>query len=211
MTVYQLKSQNFKVVGRNRRTLNISVPGNVLVFFKMDGCRGCQAVEPIFHQLAKLELRINYGVINLSQNREVTMWSRQTSTPIQAVPLLLLYTNGNPLAKFKGKKNIPALKSFITKALRHAPPPNSGSSSFMGNQGQPQQGNSGVNNRFAQTHVNKPDFESAPSVKGIVKGSTNQYLDGVDEDDEELLKLPKEVTPYNVPWESNYRKIGTID
>ncbi len=233
MSVHQLSSQNFKVVGRNRKTLNVNLSGNVLVFFKMQGCAGCGTFEPIFHQLASANNdHINYAVCDLSNHREVVAMSRQTATPIQAVPLIILYVDGNPLAKYTGKKSIPALKSFTTKALQHAPsvqsqnfmPPQQkeGSGGMYGNGNynhppmSPQQGQSGVNQQHnpSDGKIWMPEIGKAPSMQGVVKGgggSQYAYLNDIDEDDEEKLSVPEQVTPHNVPWESQYKKIGTLD
>lgn len=238
MSVHQLTSQNFQVVGRNRQTLNINIPGNVLVFFKMDGCPGCTAFEPIFYQLAGQERRVNYAVINLSEAREVISMSRSTSTPIQTVPFIILYVNGNPFAKYNGKKNVAALKSFISKALSAPAPPPSSQGEFMPQQQAPaqqagmygsggyqhppmapQRGQAGFNQQHGPQQTNNgkvwmPEMDKAPSLAGIVKGDgTSQYayLNDLDEDDEEKLLLPGQVTPHNVPWESSYKRVGTVD
>jgi len=239
MSVHQLTSQNFQVVGRSRQTLNINAPGNVLVFFKMDGCPGCAAFEPIFYQLAGQERRVNYAVANLTNCREVISMSRSTTTPIQTVPFIILYVNGSPFAKYNGKKNIPALKSFVGKALAKAPsgpssPPQGG---FMPQQAPPQQrgmygsggyqhpqmaprrGQSGYNQQHGPQQADggrvwMPEMDKAPSLTGIVKGdgsSQYAYLNDLDEEDEERLLLPGQVTPHNVPWEGAYKRMGTVD
>ncbi len=220
MSLHQLTTQNFHLVGRQRKTLNINLQGNVLVFFKMQGCVGCNAFEPVFYQLAGIEKRINYGMVDLTPNRNVINMSRQTNTPIQAVPSLIFYINGRPHAKYNGKKNIQALRGFIAKALQSAPPPvvhqgggadrgSHQSDAFMPRQGyQPQQ------YPGSQPKVHMPEGLKSPSMQGIVKGggrSNYAYLNPVDEEDEEKLEMPEHVTPHNMPWESGYKKIGTLD
>nr|QBK86598.1 MAG: thioredoxin [Marseillevirus LCMAC102] len=233
MSVHQLSPQNFKVVGRNIKTLNINLSGNVLVFFKMQGCPGCGTFEPIFHQLAGASTNdnIKYAACDLTNQRDIIKMSRQTSTPIQAVPFIILYVNGNPLAKYTGKKSIPAIKSFMTKALQHVPPVQSqnfmpqqressggmyGNGSYNPPQMSPNQGQSGVNQQHDSSDgkIWMPELGKAPSMQGVVKGSGGSqyaYLNDIDEDDEEKLSVPEQVTPHNVPWESQYRKMGTID
>ena len=177
------------------------------------------------------------AIINLTGARDVISMSRLTSTPIQTVPSIMLYFNGRPLAKFTGKKNVPALQSFITKALQHAPqttmkaPPPSqggfmpqqhgmyGSGGYHHPQLAPQQGQSGINQQGGPHQSGRskfwmPEIGKAPSLNGVVKGDgTNQYayLNDLDEEDEQQLLLPGQVTPHNVPWESNYKRLGTVD
>ena len=230
MSVQNLTSQNFQVVGRSRQTLNINLDGYVLVFFKMDGCTGCAAFEPQFYQLANAERGINYAVANLSSNREIIAMSRTTSTSIQTVPYIVLYVNGSPFAKYNGKKNVQALRSFIKKALSQAPASQSsfvprqqpapgaqpgmyGSGSYQHPQMAPAQGHAGYNQAQQPGKVWMPEMEKKPSMSGALRGGESQYahLNDIDEEDEERLLLPGQVTPHNVPWESNYRKVGTID
>lgn len=199
MSIHQLSAQNFNVVGHSRKTLNINIPGNVLVFFKMDGCPGCNAFEPIFYQLAGEERRVNYAVINLTSSREVVAMSRTTTTPIQSVPIVLLYVNGNPLAKYNGKKSIPAMKSFVSKALPHAPPQQyqaqaqtqqqtfmpqqeggGGGQSMYGNGGYnhpkmgPQQGQAGYNQQHGPQQPTPQDGQSKTWMPEIGKAPNMQ-------------------------------------
>lgn len=114
-----LTSQNFSVMaGKNSKVLKISVPGNVLVFFKSTVCPGCNEVEPIFMALAAKDHRVSYCIVNLDDYRDLILMARETSTPIQAVPMLMLYCNQFPKAKFTGAKNLVSIQSFLTKALQ---------------------------------------------------------------------------------------------
>lgn len=233
MSIHNLTDRNFQVVGHNRKTLNINLPGNVLVFFKMDGCKGCGAFEPLFYQLSREDQRASYAIVNLSNARNVINMSRATGTPIQAVPYILLYVNGSPLARYKGNKNLPSLKAFITKVLRHAPPAQQSHQGFMPQQAQdghqrgmygnggyshppmgPQQGHAGYSQQAQHGKIHMPEIGNAPNMQGVIKGGqTSQYayLNDMEEEDEERLLLPGQVTPHNVPWESAYKKMGTLD
>ena len=231
MSVHQLTSQNFSISGRTQKKfLNINLPGAVLVFFKMDSCPGCNSFDPIFHQLAREEVRINYAVINLTSFRDVVTMSRQSTTPIASVPLLLFFINGGPHAKYNGKKHITPMKSFINKALQSAPPPSSvptqgfmpsaqgggyGGGGYTQSSQGPQQGHAGYSQHGApngnQPKTHMPEIGNAPNMKGVIKGtsgsSSYSYLNDVEEDDDDKLLTPTQVTPYNVPWETHYRKI----
>lgn len=122
MSIAQLYPGNFKLVGRQRKTMNISLSGIVLVLYTMDGCRGCQAVEPIFRHLSSIEPKVKYAICNLTNARDVISMSQQTKTQIQKVPCLIMYVDTRPHARFKGDKNIPSLTSFINNAIAAAPP-----------------------------------------------------------------------------------------
>lgn len=241
MSVLQLASQNFQVVGRQKKALSINMPGIILVFFKMDGCDGCASFEPIFYQLATQEQRITYGIANLSTSRDIISSSRSTTTPIQTVPYVVLYVNGSPYAKYNGKKTLMAMKSFVSKIMPQIPSPNSnqsfvaapqslhpsqggiyGSGGYQHPQLAPQmvphQGHAGFAPQRGPQNMSgekvwMPDLADAPSMSGVRGDGSSRYahLNDIEEEDEEKLELPGQVTPHNVPWESEYKKFGTMD
>lgn len=206
MVVHQLSSQNFKVVGRNKKTLNLNIGGYVLVFFKMQNCAGCKAFEPQFHNLASMEQRVKFAILDVGQFTDVAARSRSTTTSIQSVPYILLYVNGVPMAHYTGKKNMNSIQSFLTKILSQAPPP-SGNSEFMsqsrsvgGYGAQPP--NYGAPSP-QQGKVYTPETDSFMMNKG-----TNSMIESVESEDDQCLITPDKVTPHNNPWETMYHKMG---
>jgi len=215
MSIHQLNSDNFTVVGRRSKTLNINIGGPVLVFFKMQGCGGCAAFEPIFGQLALQDVRVSYAIVDLTRARDVITKSRDTSTPIQTVPFIMLYVDGRPHAKYNGKKTISSIKSFIARALHQQAPPSSssfmrgGSSLYGGGRGGPTSGHAGYAHQRPDEKVWMPDVKQ-PNLKGVIKGGGGYArLGEVDEEDDDKLLVPAQVIPHNTPWEmSDYASIG---
>lgn len=224
-----LDSSNFVLIGTQNKTLGINLSGPVLVFFKMAESDPCKIFEPVFVSLSNSDLRVAYAVLDVSRYRDVVLWSRKTSTPITGVPVLILYVNGKPHAKFNGTKNIPSLQNFITQALQtisasggqkpfsppgrgniygSAPPSQAGDPrhQMAGSQGQyPGGGPGGPGGK------NMPDIGRAPSLKGVLKGQGNTpgYSVGgnyVEDDDDSRLMVPSSVTPWNVPWEAELQQ-----
>jgi thiol-disulfide isomerase/thioredoxin len=201
-----LSSENFVVMGSRQKTLGISIPGNVLVFFKMQRCNNCAEFEPIFASLSKKENRVTHAILDVTDNRDVVISSRDTNTPIAAVPVIILYINGRPHAKFNGTKNIPSIQNFITKALQS----NMSASAVPSRQQQFMPSTGGkVRQEVDQMGGNGkawlPDIGTAPSMKGKIKGDGRSgYAQGanLEEDDEPRLSMPDSVTPYNAPWEA---------
>ncbi len=211
MSIPFLSSENFVVMGRQNKVLGINVPGNVLVFFKIQGDPNCTDFEPVFVQLSHKEDRVTYATLDVKQNREVIKSSRETTTAIETVPLLILYINGRPHAKFSGTKNVPSIRNFITKALQ----------TNMSNTSAPRQqfmsGNAGGvptgGGRGIQTSAKSyiPDIGTAPSMKGVIKGAgksggSTGYISGmnVEEEEEPRLLIPDSVIPHNTPWEAEF-------
>lgn len=204
MSVHTLTHHNFTVLGSHKKTLCVNINVKLLlVFFKMDTCNICAQFEPIFYQLSQTDTRVSYGILNITQNREIAIWSRQTSTPINAVPTLILYVDGKPHVKFNGNKNIPSIQNFITQALSTT----GGNSAAM-----PPQAKPFVNQNMygpptvpggPQQHKSwMPEIGAAPSMKGMIKGGGGYGPGGVDDDDDNVLRIPDNVVPWNTPWDA---------
>jgi len=218
MPIFELRTENFQVVGRGKKNLNINVPGIVLVFFKMDGCAGCMNFQPTFERLAKVDSRISYGVINISAHRDVARMSQSTTTQIKSVPFIMIYVNTRPKAIYRGKRNITSIQSFIGKILESSNasspfmPPTGGSGGYSYSTKPGHAGYSGHQPAApGGSRVWMPEgMKKTPKLGGIVKGH-NPYaqLGDVEDEDDQKLLVPAEVTPHNLPWESHeYSGLG---
>ena len=233
--IHQLSYQNFQVIGRERRSLYLNLPqakGTVLVFFKSNKCPACREFEPMFAQIAQQDQRIDYAIADLSYDHKIIMMSRDTSTPIAKVPFIMIYANGHPVAKYKGSKSIQQIKQFISQILQRIPKPQQSQPGFMPH-GSHGQGNIYEGNQYPNTglpprqqqhagyttqrgnpggNYHKPEIGKAPSLQGIIKGGGgNEYafLNQAEEEDDEKLLIPDQVTPHNMPWEGSYNKVTT--
>ena len=217
MNVFELANQNF-TLSRDQKTLKINIPGIVLVMFKMDGCQGCAATEPIFRQLSMDTSKVNtYATINITRNRDVAKMAMNTSTPIPHVPMFILYVNNEPKAIHKGKRELQAIRDSIYGALSKIqttqgfmPPPQQNQGPPQGSQEQRSMYGQG---RFAPPQLAPQPNYYQPEIPQSSQRPQSQYanLNDVDEEDEERLLTPVQVTPHNVPWESSYKKMGTLD
>lgn len=212
MAVQEATPNDFRLVqngGHNVMTINRR--GYTLVFFKMTNCAGCDAFAPVFSELSVTAPGIDHFVsANVSAYRNIVSMSRNTKTPIQTVPLIILYIDGEPYAKYTGKRTLPDVLSFITKNVKAK------SHGFMQNpahlaQAPPQPQQRGM---YGQSQYNHPVMH--PDMQGVRQPSRPQqqyaHMGEPEDEDEEKLLVPNQVTPHNVPWEGNYRRMGgTID
>jgi thiol-disulfide isomerase/thioredoxin len=226
MSVNQLSSKNFSLTNTGRtKNLNINLGGVVLCFFKMDSCPGCNSFDPIFRQLSLENQNISYAIINLTSSRDIVTMSRDSTTPITSVPFLLLFINGNPHAKYNGQKTITALKSFINKALQHAPRIAENVQSFMPGQYADNKNqhinpitNPSHNPNYSQ-QGNQPRFYAPDIMGGVPQQNTNKFgnsqnnnsqIEELEEETDDKLTIPPNITPYNVPWELHYKKLNRL-
>ena len=117
MSVLNLNSSNFDLVGSKQNGLWIYIQGVLLVFYKSRKSVPCENIEPLFYSLAAVEKRATFAALDLDVNREVVSISRNSTTPIQAVPLFILYINKRPGAKFSGEVTAQRLRDFITRTF----------------------------------------------------------------------------------------------
>jgi len=213
-----LSPADFTIVGQKVKTLGISKMGNVLVLFKMSNDANCNQFEPIFATLATQENRVGFAVVDISPTspgREVVIWSRNTTTPINGVPMLLLYVNGVPHAKFNGARTVQSIRTFITKALEAAMSRGSPTVAPPASQGQfmqtptaasytPMPTGAGGNMYGGPAPRGGPHYApeiKSPSLKGVIKGGVPQG--GVEVEEEYKLEIPDDVVPHNTPWEAD--------
>ncbi len=194
-----LRTDNFVFMGSDKKTLGINIPGLVLVFFKMNGDQNCNAFEPVFANLTRVERRISYGILDASSNKSLIQQSRNTTTPITAVPQLYLYVNGAPHSRFTGTKNVESLRSFINKALSllEQPP----QTNIYGSGPRP----------TSQTPKTYQPEVRPPSLKGVLKGgapaNSGIGLPGfVEDDSKQKLLVPDTVVPWNTPWDAELKE-----
>lgn len=199
MSVNQLSERNFILAGKNTKSLNINIPGNVLVFFEMNGCQGCKAFKGIFNQLATENL-VNCAIINVSNFPRVVEMSRQSNVPITKVPSLILYINGVPKAKYNGNKNIPMIKNFIQQILNKQQ---------MNTTNVPQR-SSMYGLQQPKRQVYQPEVRNRMNTtRGPVAGGYTIMNNQDDEDDDdERLAIPSNIIPHNTPWDSEYKKMN---
>lgn len=115
MPIYSLKPENFSL---QKNVLTVKIQSPILIFFKMPSCHWCKAFEPKFSEIAASETDIKFAVCDLGINKKIVQLSRASSTPINAVPALLFYNNGMPVAKYSGSSfDTGSVRNFLHKAL----------------------------------------------------------------------------------------------
>lgn len=112
-----LSSEDFYVSDtQNEKLLSTHIKQNLLlVLFYSTQCEHCKRAIPVFRQLPQAIHGCSFGMINVSTNARVVHLSRSTISPIQYVPLVVLYVNGEPFYKYKGSLTLPEIQKFIVQ------------------------------------------------------------------------------------------------
>ena len=115
MSIQYLSDANFSAPGG--RSLRINLGGLVFVMFMSSNCPHCRTMQPIFQNLSKSELRVKFALANVGQFKRIAGLSQSTNTPIKFVPMMILYSNGRPHARYKGKQDPQSILSFLNKMV----------------------------------------------------------------------------------------------
>ena len=125
-----LSSEDFSIgKGIKGPILCNNIPSLSLILFYSTNCKYCFELMPIFKKLPGMIMGCQFGIINVSTNKEVINMSNQTIVPIEYIPYILLYVNGRPYIMYKGPSDIAEIGKFI-KEVAHSIQSNS-NNSFM--------------------------------------------------------------------------------
>jgi len=95
-----------------------SINGFCLLLFFSNQCVYCKDILPIFSRLPHSVPGCNFGLVNVSMNRSLVNISKQTTSPIQYVPFIVLYLNGRPYMQYKGPSNEAEIRKFIIQVSK---------------------------------------------------------------------------------------------
>ncbi len=225
-TVSHLTADHFGISGHRQPALVLKLQGIYLVFFCSPASPNHPPTEKIFRELSQTEGRIKYGMLDVSKYREVVALSKGTTTPIQSIPVFILYFQGTPHVKYSGAINVRSLQTFVGQVLENVsrqqgggfsgPPPsdrNTGPSMVSTASGMVSTA-PGMNSRYSTI----PAHPSGASMsgRGAPPGRASGYGGGahadiapnyhmgasaVEEEDENVMLNPANVIPYNKPWQ----------
>jgi len=106
--------------GRNGNNVIINVPGLTFVMFETGQCRWCASFKGEFQNLANTVGNINFALCNLDgANKEIARISKNSTTPITAVPKFILYNEGVPVAEYTSARNSQAILKFLQEMLNN--------------------------------------------------------------------------------------------
>ena len=209
MSVIQLNTNNFveTKTPKGRVSLNTNVPGVSMVMFKLANCKGCSIMEPEFASFAN-DGRLKVATVDLTYNRPLIGMARNSTTPIQKTPHVIMYVDGKPLAIYKSKPGLPIrtnLANFVNGAMSQIP-----QQTFVPRQQQQNiYGGTTENTNYYTPESNPPRRAinmANESGHGNIHPTVQQQQ--CDSDDEDCLLTPNKIIPYNQPWECELKKIN---
>ena len=95
-----------------------NIQGFSLILFYSTECQHCQSLIPIFKRLPGSVGGCQFGMINVSNNKQCVIMSRSTIAPIKVVPYIVLYINGKPHMRYNGPYVAEEIGRFIVEVAR---------------------------------------------------------------------------------------------
>lgn len=201
----QLVASNFHT-GRDGQTLSITITQPTFLLVTMDACPGCDSTKPIFARLCAEESRAMFATVNVTHHRSVVQLSKSTNLPISATPTLVFFVNGVAAFKFKGNLNYQSIRSFVTARITDLQKQHDASrSTFVGAPQAPSYQQGPASYQPSHTYAPTPQPGGYPS--GPPAPQPYKYKGADDEETPQML-IPHQITPYNVPWQSEESKMG---
>lgn len=111
-----LTADDFQLVkGVKGNIMCTSIQGFSLILFYSVQCEHCQSLIPIFKTLPGTVGGCQFGMINVSNNKQCVLMSRESVAPIKVVPYIILYINGRPYMRYQGPHDPREISRFIVE------------------------------------------------------------------------------------------------
>jgi thioredoxin-like negative regulator of GroEL len=111
-----LQAGDFSVqAGSKGDILCNSIRGISLILFYSTRCQYSQALIPIFKGLPGTIGGCQFGMINVTNERDIITMSSSTVAPIQYVPLIIMFVNGKPFIRYDGPHEGSEIRKFLVE------------------------------------------------------------------------------------------------
>lgn len=118
-SILKLTVSDFTLVHETKGpVLTLNIKGVVLVLFWSPGCSICKELIPNFQHLPQVMRSIKFCALNINQNQQILTMAKQTSSPIEYVPYIVLYVNGKPFLQFDDNPTLEKLIAFVQYATK---------------------------------------------------------------------------------------------
>ena len=94
-----------------------TIRGISLVLFYSTNCQYCRELIPIFKRLPGQLGGCQFGMINVSVEKDIIRMSNMTISAIKYVPLIILYVAGKPFIRYDGPHDENEMRKFTNKEV----------------------------------------------------------------------------------------------
>lgn len=109
-----LQTEDFMInKGTKGPILCHGIRGLSLILFYSTNCEHSRNLIPIFKRLPGQLGGCQFGMINVSKEKNIVMMSKSTISEIKYVPLMILYVAGRPFIRYDGPHDETEINRFI--------------------------------------------------------------------------------------------------
>lgn len=161
--------------GSKGNILCTGIKGISLILFFSPQCQHCQNLIPIFKRLPGQMSGIQFGIVNISVEKNLVRFSKGTATEIRYVPYILLYANGSPYIRFdpQGPITEMMIKNFIMDVVSSIQK----KSQFLKEQQNSTRSVDNKNKKHDQHHRDVPLYSIAQPLYGDNEVTYLTYID----------------------------------
>lgn len=100
---------------KNGKLLSHKLPGLSFVLFYTNGCKYCKIMAETFKKLPSLYKGIKFCMFNLTNKLNfIQTVKKETITPIDYVPYMMVYVNGIPYVQYTGEYDVNKCLAFLS-------------------------------------------------------------------------------------------------
>jgi len=111
-----LQSGDFSIqTGTKGDILCNSIRGISLILFYSTKCEHCQALIPVFKRLPGTIGGCQFGMINVTMEKDIVRMSASSIMPIKYVPLIVLFVQGKPFIRYDGPHEDSEIRKFLVE------------------------------------------------------------------------------------------------
>ena len=115
-----LSSDDFRVItGVKGNIMCTNIRGISLILFYSSNCKYCKSLIPLFKGMPGKISGCQFGMINVDQNKNCVIMSRDTIAPIEFVPYILLFIDGKPYMRYEGPYDQKEIVGFIIEVSKN--------------------------------------------------------------------------------------------
>lgn len=116
MSLFYLSFKDFHIrQGTNAPLLCTSMQHISMVMFHSGQSVGSQQMLQVFKMLPQVIRGCQFGLVDINKNMNLVPMSQQTNTPIEYVPLVIMYVNGIPYMEYKGPSDLEMMRQFLVE------------------------------------------------------------------------------------------------
>lgn len=199
-----LSDRNFAIEKRGETNVLKLVGSNgaMFVYFASKECPNCRGFDPVWKSIQS-DTRVKYAVAYNDVCMSTISRSQSTTTPIAAVPRLIMFNNGYPNMIFNSPRTPENIRGFIESFFARIAAKSQHHPSGSGGFGIPNAGGGGMGLGMPSQVPGGFNMGLNNAFGTAALKTNNGYQPSDIQSGENHLLNPPEIVPKNTPWRTD--------